>query len=34
MTLDEILDNIEPLDIEAMEQAKRRWNSIAKPLPL
>lgn len=32
MTLDEILDNIEPLDIEAMEQAKGRWNSIAKPL--
>ena len=32
MTLDEILDNIESLDIDAMEQAQRRWNSIAKPL--
>lgn len=32
MTLDEILDNIGPLDIEAMEQAQRKWNSIAKPL--
>lgn len=32
MTLDEILDNIEPLNLEAMEQARRKWNSIAKPL--
>lgn len=32
MTFDEILDNIEPLYPEAMEQAKRKWNSIAKPL--
>lgn len=32
MTLDEILDNIGPLDIDAMEQAQKKWNSIAKPL--
>lgn len=32
MTLDEILDNIGPLDISAMEQSRKRWNSIAKPL--
>lgn len=32
MTLDEILDRIGPLDIEAMELSRRKWNSIAKPL--
>lgn len=32
MTLQEAVAQIKPLDQNAMETAKRRWNSIAKPL--
>lgn len=32
MTLEEILRQIEPLDETAVEIAKKKWNSIAKPL--
>ncbi|MDO5135268.1 MAG: nicotinate-nucleotide--dimethylbenzimidazole phosphoribosyltransferase [Eubacteriales bacterium] len=32
MTLVEAMDRIRPLDRELMEQARRRWDSIAKPL--
>lgn len=30
--LQEVIERIEDLDEEAMEQAKKKWNSIAKPL--
>ncbi|MCX7614498.1 MAG: nicotinate-nucleotide--dimethylbenzimidazole phosphoribosyltransferase [Clostridiales bacterium] len=32
MTLKQVLENIKPLDKRAMEIAKSRWDSIAKPL--
>lgn len=32
MTLEQIMKSIAPLDREAMEQAKKRWDSLAKPL--
>ena len=32
MTLKEVISRIEPLDHSAMEQAKRRWDSVAHPL--
>lgn len=32
MTLEEIIQEIKPVDVHAMEQAGRKWNSIAKPL--
>ena len=32
MTLDEAVKKVRPLDEKAMEGAKKRWDSIAKPL--
>ena len=32
MTIEKIIDSIEPIDRKAMEEAGKRWNSIAKPL--
>lgn len=32
MTLEQIMKSIAPLDREAMAQAKKRWDSLAKPL--
>ena len=32
MTFEEIINKIRPADREAMENAQKRWNSIAKPL--
>ena len=32
MTLEETLKKIKPLDEEKMETARKRWDSIAKPL--
>lgn len=32
MTLEQVLERIPPLDAEAMAQAKRHWDALAKPL--
>ena len=32
MTIEKIIDSIEPIDRKAMEEAGKRWHSIAKPL--
>ena len=32
MTLDQVIAGITPADTAAMERAKARWDSIAKPL--
>ena len=32
MTLDEAVKKVRPLDEKAMEGARKRWDSIAKPL--
>ena len=32
MTFEEAVKNIRPADRDAMENAQKRWNSIAKPL--
>ena len=32
MTLEEAVSKIKPLDEEKMEAARKRWDSIAKPL--
>lgn len=32
MTIEKIIEKIEPIDRKAMEEAGKRWNSIAKPL--
>ena len=32
MTLEQVLEQIPPLDAEAMARAKQRWDALAKPL--
>lgn len=32
MTLEQVLEQISPLDTEAMARAKQRWDALAKPL--